>query len=388
MKKNIIFQKLNKYFKDGLLEKIAIFFMLLFLIFNSYGKEIDSKYSEAKKNNKDEYLELSQYYDKKREIELNKIFSELDDLYKNNRDEKILKYIEENEDNYSPNIWNYYSKKITEKCDNNCSKRLIKLYNYLYEKTGNIEILASILKYREIIGESEYNKIKEICIKNNSVTAVKEDIEQKSREIEEKNVSNKIKLNNKSYRVIQEEKPNLKKLFEKVILCTDEENLYLILNNSIIRKIENYYSTVASPYLQTIDLNNDSKDEFTVWYTGNIYVFKFENGKISKIFDGYENISVNKYLKYEVDKKEVKTVLSDDFKHSIIQKVNQLPNEKEMTALTNILDDSIENEMYYNFIVIKDKIIMNLISIDDYVYEIVFDKDYKYKVKTVKKKEI
>lgn len=370
------------------MKKIILLTIMLIFSFNSCGKEMDSKYLELKKN-KDENLELYQYYDQKRARELEKIFLELDEVYKKNQDEKVLKYIEENEDNYSHNIRDYYSKKITEKCDNNCGKRLIKLYSYLYEKTGNIEMLASILKYKENIDESEYNKIKEIVIKNNSVIAIEKDIRQKSREEEEKNISNKIKVNNKNYRIIQEQKLNSGNLYEKVILCTDEKDVYLVLsksNQNILKKFDSYYGTVIPPYLQIIDLNGDGKGEFVIQYSRNIYIFTFENEKISKIFDGYENILINKYFKYEIDKTDVKTVLIDDFKHNIIQRTDKLPNEKEV--ISEVLNDNIERKIYYSFIIIKNKIIMNVVAMDDYVYEIIFDKGFKYKVKVIKKKEI
>ncbi len=255
----------------------------------------------------------------------------------------------------------------------------------MYKETDNIEILANILKYRKIIGEREYEKIKEICIKNNSIKAIKEDMTEKNNKIEKENINNEIKIDKKNYRIIQEHKI---KSSITALLVTDKTNVYLIViknNKNIIEKIESYYDTITSPELKIIDLNNNGKNQFVIQYDRNIYIYNLENEKILKIFDGYKDISLNKYFKYKVDKVNVQTIISDDFKFNNIE-VNKLPNEKEIISAMNILNDPVESKVYYSFVVIKNKIIMNIM--DSYDYEVIFDKNYKYKIKKVNKKDI
>ena len=132
-------------------------------------------------------------------------------------------------------------------------------------------------------------------------------------------------------------------------------------------------------------MNNNGKNQFIIQYDRNIYIYNLENEKILKIFDGYKDISLNKYFKYKVDKVNVQTIISDDFKFNNIE-VNKLPNEKEIISAMNILNNPVESKVYYSFVVIKNKIIMNIM--DSYDYEVIFDEKYKYKIKKVNKKDI
>lgn len=364
------------------MKKYILLIIGLIWCLNACGNQEDKKYLEIKENKNID--ELDKYYTKKREEELKRIFLKLDEFFKNNQDKKILKYLKEY-DNYLFNILDYYSKKFSEKCNKNCAERLTELYNYLYKETDNIEILANILKYRKIIGEREYEKIKEICIKNNSIKAIKEDMTEKNNKIEKENINNEIKIDKKNYRIIQEHKI---KSSITALLVTDKTNVYLIViknNKNIIEKIESYYDTITSPELKIIDLNNNGKNQFVIQYDRNIYIYNLENEKILKIFDGYKNISLNKYFKYKVDEVNVQTIISDDFKFNNIE-VNKLPNEKEIISAMNILNNPVESKVYYSFAVIKNKIIMNIM--DSYDYEVIFDEKYKYKIKKVNKKDI
>ena len=208
---------------------------------------------------------------------------------------------------------------------------------------------------------------------------------EKNNKIEKENINNEIKIDKKNYRIIQEHKI---KSSITALLVTDKTNVYLIViknNKNIIEKIESYYDTITSPELKIIDLNNNGKNQFVIQYDRNIYIYNLENEKILKIFDGYKDISLNKYFKYKVDEVNVQTIISDDFKFNNIE-VNKLPNEKEIISAMNILNDPVESKVYYSFVVIKNKIIMNIM--DSYDYEVIFDKNYKYKIKKVNKKDI
>jgi len=100
---------------------------MLFLLIglNACGNNMDAEYKRIKTSNN--INSLTEYYNKKRETEIKAIFKELDIIYENSKDEEVYKYVKEYE-NYSYDIISYYSVKITERCQNNCSKRLINVW--------------------------------------------------------------------------------------------------------------------------------------------------------------------------------------------------------------------------------------------------------------------
>ncbi len=362
--------------KKNIIKKIFLI-LLPFVSINVCGNKINNEYKKISNNVND----LVEYYDKKRNMELDNIFKELDIVYERFRDEEIYEYIKKYE-NYSSDIVNYYSNKITEKCQKDCSERLVKFYENLYDKTNDIEIFAMILEYKEYVDDSEYERIIKICLENNSIKAVQKQKEETNKTLKEKN--SKIKKFNKEYKVIQnyEKKINFtSKKLKKVSVITDEENLYLLLDNDI-QKIAEYY---WAPELEFFDLNSDSNIEILVEYDRNIIIYIYEGNKLLKVFDAYKDISLGNYFKYELDTNNIKTVIKDDFGNEKLE-IDRLPNEKEIINEVINDKDNVEKKMYYNFIIIKDKVIMNVMN--KYFYQIIFDKSFNYKLKYVNRNEI
>ena len=349
------------------MKKKLLLIAILFLTFAFHGVGEDKI-----------YLKIME----KRITELMGFFSDFDIFYENNQDERVLDYLKKDE-NYMYNILDYYSNKITENCDDDhdydCD-RLIKFYENLYEKTKDIEILTNILKYKKIIGEYEYERIKEIGINNNSIKALNEESKFKNKEIEEKNKNYKIDIDKRRYRVIQEQILNPS---SKVLLCADYRNIYLIFienDKKIIEKIDSYDDEVDSPELKI----NKSGNLFIINYFRNIYVYGFKDEKLFSVFNGYDDVPLSKYFKYELDKQNINTVINDDFGYSNIVKVDKLPNEKEIIMETISDDDNVERKFYYTFVIAKDKLLMSVME-DRYIYEVIIDENLKYKLKYINK---
>lgn len=355
---------------------------MLFLLIglNACGNNMDAEYKRIKTSNN--INSLTEYYNKKRETEIKAIFKELDIIYENSKDEEVYKYVKEYE-NYSYDIISYYSVKITERCQNNCSKRLIKFYNYLYDKTHDVEIFAMILDYKEFIDFTEYEKIKKICLENNSIRALQKQKDLENKSIEEKNI--KVKKFNKEYQLIQdyEVKLNLSSNIQKrILLLSREDNLYLSIDNNI-QKIEEYYYSPTS--LKFLDLNNDNNIEILLEYDRNVIIYSDKENNILKLFDAYKNISLDNYFKYEVGSNNIRAIIKDDFGNEK-NEIYKLPNEKEIINEVIRDKDNVERKIYYNFIIVKGKIIMNVM--DKYFYQIIFDKSLNYKLKYVNHNEL
>lgn len=366
------------------MKKKLLLIAILFLTFAFHGVGKDKIYLKIKEKSKakNSTFELGLYYMGKRNTELLGFFSDFDIFYKNNQDERVLDYLKKDE-NYMYNMLDYYSDKITKNCDYDCKSRLMKFYENLYEKTKDIEILTNILKYKEIIGEYEYERIKEIGINNNSIKALNEESKFKNKEIEEKNKNYKIDIDKRRYRVIQEQILNPS---SKVLLCADYRNIYLIFienDKKIIEKIDSYDDEVDSPELKI----NKSGNLFIINYFRNIYVYGFKDEKFFSIFNGYDDVPLSKYFKYELDKQNINTVVNDDFGYSNIVKVDKLPNEKEIIMETISDDDNVERKLYYTFIIVKDKLLMSVME-DRYIYEVIIDENLKYKLKYINKNQI
>ena len=56
---------------------------------------------------------------------------------------------------------------------------------------------------------------------------------------------------------------------------------------------------------------------------------------------------------------DIQTIINDDFQFNNIE-IDKLPNEKGIISI--VLDGSIERRDYYAFLIIKDKIIMNIMD--------------------------
>ena len=365
--------------KRNNIQKTIFMMLLLFISINAYGNKADTEYRKIKvsNNNNDDLVE---YYDKMRKTELDLVFKELDMVYEKFKDEEVYKYVKKYE-NYSYDIVNYYSNKITENCQDRCSGRLTKFYEDLYSKTHDIEIFAMILDYQEYTDAAEYEKIRKICLENNSIKAIRKQKEQ-ANEMSVEN--NRIKKFNKEYQLIHsyEEKLNLTSgTLKKISLITDEDNMYLLLDENI-QKIGEYYSF---PNLEFLDLNGDNNIEIVIEYDRNVIVYSYKENKLLKIFDAYNDIPLDSYFKYESDVDNIKTVINDDFKNKKTE-TDKLPNEKEIINEVISNKDNVEKKIYYNFIVIKDKIIMNVMN--KYFYQIIFDKSLNYKLKYVERDEI
>ena len=361
--------------------KNGIFWILLFFIsLNIYSNGMDTEYKRIKASNN--INSLTEYYNKKREIEIKAIFKELDIIYENFQDEEVYRYIKKYE-NYSYDIISYYSVKITEKCQNSCSKRLIKFYNYLYNKTHNIEIFAMILDYKEFIDFSEYEKIRKICLENNSIRVLQQQKDLEDKLTKRKNI--KVKKFNKEYELIQnyEVKLNLfSNIQKRILLLSDKDNLYLSIDNNIQKIAENYYLPIS---LKFLDLNNDNNIEILLEYDRNVVIYSYKENNILKLFDAYKDISLNNYFKYEVGANNIRTIVKDDFGNEKIE-IYKLPNEKEIINEVIRDKDNVERKIYYNFIIVKGKIIMNVM--DKYFYQIIFDESLNYKLKHVNRNEL
>lgn len=361
--------------------KNGIFWILLFFIsLNIYSNSMDTEYKSIRASNN--INSLTEYYNKKKEIEIKDIFKELDIIYENFQDEEVYRYVKKYE-NYSYDIISYYSVKITEKCQNSCSKRLIKFYNYLYNKTHDIEIFAMILDYKEFIDLNEYEKITKICLENNSIRALQKQKDLENKSIEEKNI--KVKKFNKEYQLIQnyEVKLSLSSNIQKrVLLLSYKDNLYLSIDNNIQKIAENYYLPIS---LKFLDLNNDNNIEILLEYDRNVVIYSYKENNILKLFDAYKDISLNNYFKYEVGANNIRAIVKDDFGNEKIE-IYKLPNEKEIINEVIRDKDNVERKIYYNFIIVKGKIIMNVM--DKYFYQIIFDESLNYKLKHVNRNEL
>lgn len=56
---------------------------------------------------------------------------------------------------------------------------------------------------------------------------------------------------------------------------------------------------------------------------------------------------------------DIQTIINDNFQFNNIE-IDKLPNEKEIISI--VLNGSIERRYYYAFLIIKDKIIMNIMD--------------------------
>jgi hypothetical protein len=253
----------------------------------------------------------------------------------------------------------------------------------MYDKTHDVEIFAMILDYKEFIDFTEYEKIKKICLENNSIRALQKQKDLENKSIEEKNI--KVKKFNKEYQLIQdyEVKLNLSSNIQKrILLLSREDNLYLSIDNNI-QKIEEYYYSPTS--LKFLDLNNDNNIEILLEYDRNVIIYSDKENNILKLFDAYKNISLDNYFKYEVGSNNIRAIIKDDFGNEK-NEIYKLPNEKEIINEVIRDKDNVERKIYYNFIIVKGKIIMNVM--DKYFYQIIFDKSLNYKLKYVNHNEL
>lgn len=90
--------------KKNIIKKIFLI-LLPFVSINVCGNKINNEYKKISNNVND----LVEYYDKKRNMELDNIFKELDIVYERFRDEEIYEYIKKYE-NYFPDIFLLFSR--------------------------------------------------------------------------------------------------------------------------------------------------------------------------------------------------------------------------------------------------------------------------------------
>lgn len=263
------------------------------------------------------------------------------------------------------------------------SEKLEKLYNKSYEKTENVEILGYSLNSKPILDKIIYERLLEKSVKKKSWYGIR------TLKFEEVKRNKEYLLFLNRYEIKQKKIIGIKDTeFIDIMLCIDNEDS--TLNFCIRNKEKNYiekiseYSDIDTSgyYLSVLDLNNDKNLEIIVENDDNIYVYSLKNDKLNKIFDGIKDINLKNYYKFEVLKKEMKVIITDDFGYKKVKKF-KLPNIKELISHDNSTEN---NQRYKEFFFIDNKLWLRIPG--EQIYEIIFDKNLNFKLRFIDNKKM
>lgn len=161
------------------------------------------------------------------------------------------------------------------------SKKSENLYNKLYEKIRNPEILGYSLNEKPILDKMICEQLLEKAVKEKSWYGIRN---LKFEEIRKnKNYSSFLSR----YDIKQKKQVNLKNNeFTDIMLCVDtkESTLNLCISNkekNYVEKISEYSDIETFGYhMDILDLNNDKNLEIIVEIDDNIYVYSLKNNKL------------------------------------------------------------------------------------------------------------
>ena len=371
------------------MKKKILLLAIFIIMFSGCLKGSENEYIKIKRTG--DWDKISEYYLKEMENEAKKAEKDLEEIYSKHNDEGAVKYIVRSQKSGYLNIFlNIYTNKIIKNCENQkCSDRLVRFYYNLYDDTKDIEIIGRLLDYSDNIDKSEYKKIEEFALNNHSLKAITEKHKKEGLFLEKKYENESFTIKGKEYRVIQKKEEITKEKMEIMLLTeadieTSEENkLYLYIkknNKEYIAEVSDYM--YGFPQLLIIsDINNDGIKEIIIEKNPNdLFVFKFSDEKLIKVFSGFKEINFDNYYKINDEIEKLVITIKDDsgYNKKIFKK---LPNLMEIQdSKEGIKDESI----HYQLIYIKNKIIMRRIGSQN--YEIVFDKNLNFKIKAITEK--
>ena len=363
------------------MKKYFVLFIVFFGIVFCSGKN-NEYYLLKKKYLKGDNFSLDNFYNNYKKDEFNQMRTELTKFFKERKDEEAIIYILKN---IKMGAIMYYFANFYECEDRDCSSRLLKNYQSLYNFTKDIESYSTILSFKKILGKNKYNELENFFIKNNSLYAInKKKIDNNYIENEFKNP--KIKVGKKEYTILQKREVNLNNNKKYIYLLSNlsDENIksYLYYKGDKDYLIELEIHTVGNPYnIDFFDINNDNRNEIIIENLNelsdfnNLFIFKINENEIKKVFDAQQNIKLKNYFNYNNMLTKLDVKINDDFNLKKHIKY-ELPNIIE----TKIIDSDFPEII---FGIIKNKIIFRIKGFQN--FEIIFDKNFDYKLKATSK---
>ena len=359
------------------MKKYFVLFIVFFGIVFCSGKN-NEYYLLKKKYLKGDNFSLDNFYNNYKKDEFNQMRTELTKFFKERKDEEAIIYILKN---IKMGAIMYYFANFYECEDKDCSSRLLKNYQSLYNFTKDIESYSTILSFKKILGKNKYNELENFFIKNNSLYAInKRKIDSNYIENEFKNP--KIIVNKKKYTVLQQKKINNRYIYILSNLSDENVKSYLYYKGNKNYLIELETHTVGYPYsISFLDINNDNQKEIIIENLNevsnfnNLFIFKINENEIKKVFDAQQNIKLKNYFNYNNMLTKLDVKINDDFNLKKHIKY-ELPNIIE----TKIIDSDFPEII---FGIIKNKIIFRIKGFQN--FEIIFDKNFDYKLKATSK---